>query len=70
MSSVELSRELIHKAETRGGTDYTDWLNYSWPESEHYSNKGGHRERSLYYSSQHRKHFQSISTNSITESYI
>ena len=67
MSLVEISRELINKAETRGGTDYTDWLNYSRSESEHYSNKGSHRERSLYHSSQHRKHFQNSGANIITK---
>jgi hypothetical protein len=67
MGLVELSRQLIYKAESAGGTDQNDWLNYSKSDSEHYSNKGGHRERPFYHSSQHRKHFQGIGINNTTE---
>jgi hypothetical protein len=66
MSLVEFSRELIHKAETMGGTDYPDWHKYSNSDSVHYSNKPDHIERSSSNSNQHRKHFQKMDLKSIT----
>jgi len=45
MAEREPSRRDRDEAEECGGTDYDDWDEYDRNEGEHYSDKGGHKER-------------------------
>jgi hypothetical protein len=60
MAFVELARDIKNTANFYGGCD-TDWSSYSTSDTKNYSEKGGHKERSIHFSQQHRKHFRKTS---------
>ncbi len=52
-------RQLV-QAEERGGSDYWEELGrFGKGENRHYSEKGGHRSRSIANDVRHRRHFRS-----------
>ena len=56
MVFVELSQQIKSLANDYRGHDQ-EWAEYITPDTTHYSEKEGHKKRSIYFLKQHRKHF-------------